>query len=140
AARIVAQVDNETLQLVTALRLELAYGLFQACGGLLVELCDADVANVTLHARADRKNVNHVAGDGNIKRLVHAFANDLQADLAVDWTAHLVDRLVQSKSLNRLVVDMADDVVGQDAGLGCRSFVDRRNNLDEPVLHGDLYS
>ena len=49
-------------------------------------------------------------------------------------------RLVQSKSLNRLVVDMADDVVSHDPGLGCRSFVNRRNNFDEPVLHGDLYS
>src|SRR6516165_8443742 len=35
-------------------------------------------------------------------------------------------------------VEMGDDVVGHDAGLGCRRVVDWGDDLDQAVLHGDL--
>ena len=33
---------------------------------------------------------------------------------------------------------MSDDIAGADARLGCRRIVDRRQDLDEPVLHRDF--
>ena len=67
-----------------------------------------------------------------------ALAHDRELDLGVHRAAHLLDRLVQGQALHRLVVEMGDDVVGHDAGLGRRRVVDRRDDLDQAVLHGDL--
>ena len=36
------------------------------------------------------------------------------------------------------VVELGDDVVGQDAGLGSRRIVDRRHHLDQAVFHRDF--
>ena len=47
-----------------------------------------------------------------------ALADDLELDLGVDRPAHLLDRLVQGQALHLLVVEMGDDVVGQDARVG----------------------
>ena len=65
-------------------------------------------------------------------------ALDLEGDRGIDRAAHLVDGLVQVEALDRLVVDMGDDVVGEDAGAGGRRLVDRRDDLDEAVFHRDL--
>src|SRR5215510_11728252 len=67
-----------------------------------------------------------------------ALAHDLELDLGVLRPAHLLDRLVEREPLHRLVVEMGDDVVGHDAGLGRRGFVDRGDDLDQAVLHGHL--
>ena len=61
-----------------------------------------------------------------------------ELDLGVDRAAHLLDRLVEGQALHRLAVEMGDDVVGHDAGLGGGRVVDRRHHLDQPVFHGDL--
>jgi hypothetical protein len=45
---------------------------------------------------------------------------------------------LRREALHRLVVEMGDDVVGHDAGLGGRRVVDRRHDLDQAVFHGDL--
>ena len=58
--------------------------------------------------------------------------------LVFDRAAHLLDRLVEGQALHRLVVEMGDDVVGHDAGLGGGRVVDRRHDLDQAVLHRDL--
>ena len=96
----------------------------------------ADV--VAFESRAHRAHLDDVAGDRDLDRLVLALAHDRELDLGVHRAAHLVDRLVEGEALHRLVVEMGDDVVGQDAGLGGRRLVDRRHHLDQAVLHGDL--
>ena len=63
---------------------------------------------------------------------------DLEPHGGVDRPAHLLDGLVEGQTLDLLVVDMRDDVVGEDAGPRGRGLVDRRDDLDEPFLHGDL--
>ena len=50
----------------------------------------------------------------------------------------LVDGLVQGQALNLLIVDLGDHVAGHDAGFGGGRVVDRRDHLDEAVLHRDL--
>ena len=139
-AGVVAQVDHEALELLRRdLRGEIGQRLLQAVGGLLVELRDADVADLAaFDAGAHRAHADDVAHDRNIDRLVLALAHDLQPDLGVDRPAHLVDRLVEGEALDRLVVEMGDDVAGHDAGLGGRGVVDRRHHLDQTVLHGDF--
>ena len=67
-----------------------------------------------------------------------ALAHDGQLDLGVDRAAHLLDRLVEGQALHLLAVELGDDVVRQDAGLGGGRVVDRRDDLDEAVFHRDL--
>src|SRR6266487_1876964 len=139
SARIVAQVDNEALELVAGLGGEVGDRFLEALGGLLVELGDADKADVVaFEARAHRAHLDARAGDGDLDRLVLALAHDLEFDLGVLRAAHLLDRLVEGEPLHRLVVEMRDDVVGHDAGLGRGGFVDRGHNLNQAILHGDL--
>ncbi len=38
----------------------------------------------------------------NVDRLLGALAHDLQVDLGVDQTAHLLDRLIERQALHRL--------------------------------------
>ncbi len=52
--------------------------------------------------------------------------------------AHLLDGFAERQALHLLAVELGDDVAGQDAGLVGRRVVDRRDHLDELVLHGDL--
>ena len=88
--------------------------------------------------RAHRTHADHFARERHVDRLVLALADHLELDLGVHGAAHLVDRLVEREALHRLVVDMADDVVRQDAGFGGGRLVDRRHDLDQAVFHRDF--
>ena len=87
---------------------------------------------------AHRAHPDDVAHDRHVDRLVLALAHDRELDLGVDRPAHLLDRLVQGQALHLLVVELGDDVVGHDAGLGGGRVVDRRDDLDQAVFHRDL--
>ncbi len=84
--------------------------------------------------------IDHVAGDRDDDRLVLALAHDRELDRGVHRAAHLLDRLVEGQPLDRLAVELGDDVVRQDAGLGGRRVVDRRHHLDQPAFHGDFHA
>ena len=128
---------NEALQLVGRdLRGEVGDRLLQPVGGLLVELRQLDIADVVaLLIGAHRAHADDVAGDRDFDRLVLTLAHHAQLDLGVDRSTHLFDRLVQGQALHRFVVEMGDDVVGLDAGLGGGRLVDRRNHLHQAVFH-----
>ena len=67
-----------------------------------------------------------------------ALAHDGQLDLGVDRAAHLLDRLVEGEALHLVFVELGDEIVGQHAGLGGGRLVDRRDDLDQAVFHGDF--
>ena len=58
--------------------------------------------------------------------------------LVFDRPAHLLDRLIERQALHLLIIELGDDVVGHDTGLGGRCIVDRRHHLDQTVFHGDF--
>jgi hypothetical protein len=72
-----------------------------------------------------------------LDRNVLPLASDPQADCSVDGPAHFLERLAEGHALGRLVVNMRDDVIGQDASLGGRPVLDRRQHLEETILHLD---
>src|SRR5262249_37063852 len=118
---------------------EIVDRLFQPIGGLLAELRDADVTDVgAFRMRTYRFHPDDVADDRNLDRLVGALADDGELDFGVHRAAHLIDGLVYGETLHGTVIEMRDDVVCHHAGLGRRSIVDRRDDLDQAVLHGDL--
>ena len=88
--------------------------------------------------KRDRPHADDFARDGDVDRLVRALALDLEPGLGIDRTLHLVDGLLERQPLNLVVVDLGDQVAGQDAGLGRRRVVHRRHDLDQAVLHRDL--
>ena len=113
--------------------------LLQSVGGLLIELREPDIADVVaFHLRAHRAHADDVARDGDLQRLVIALAHDGKLDLGVHRSAHFLDCLIQGEALHLLAVELGDDVVGHDAGLGGGRLVDRRHHLDQAVFHGDL--
>ena len=114
--------------------------LLQAFGGLLVELGDADDSRrrrLPCRERTERTRMtSRVIETSNGLSAPLRMMREL--DLGVDRAAHLLDRLVEGEALHRLAVEMGDDVVRHDAGLGGGRLVDRRDHLDQAVLHGDL--
>ena len=114
-------------------------GLTQAVIGFLVELGDADVADVAaLEMRAHRLHVNDLADDRVFLRLLVGAALDEQPHARLRRPAHLVDRLLQREALDGRVVDAGDEVARHESGAGGRRVVDRAHDLDEAVLHHDL--
>ena len=91
-----------------------------------------------LVVRLDGVDADDVAHDLDVERIVDALAHDRQRDRRVDGAAHLLDRLLERQADDLLAVEMRDEVVGQQPGLGGGRVVDRRDDLDDAVLHGDL--
>ena len=48
---------------------------------------------------------------------------------------HLLDGLVERQALHLVVVELGDEIVGEDAGLRGGGVVDRRHDLDQAVFH-----
>src|SRR5712691_3240699 len=80
-AGIVAQIDDKALELVAGLGREIADRLLEPIRRLLVELGDANEADiVTFHARTHRAHADDIARDRYLDRLVLALAHDLELD------------------------------------------------------------
>jgi hypothetical protein len=62
-------------------------------------------------------------------------ALDRQRDRGADRPAHLLDRLLERHALNLLAVELGDDVLGADAGLGGGRVVDRALDADQLLEH-----
>src|SRR5581483_2249583 len=114
-------------------------GLLQVGRGLLVEGGDADVADIVAFGVVlDRIDVDDVARDLDVKRIVDALAHYGERDRRVDRPAHLLDRFLKRKTLDLLLVERGDEIAALDAGLGRRRILDRGNDLDHAVLHRHL--
>ena len=113
--------------------------LVQSVGRLLVERADPDIADVAaIGVEADRLDLDDFALDRDVDRLVGALALDLQLGGGVDRPLHLVDGLLQGQALNRVAVDVGDQIARHDAGLRGRRAIHRRDHLDEAIFHRDL--
>ena len=103
--------------------------------GLFVELRDSNIADIVAFLTlAHRLDLDHRAGQLDILRVLVGAAQNLERHRRIRRAAHLVDGLIEAQALNILVVDGGDDVAGQDPGARGRGIVDRRHDLDEPVL------
>ena len=105
--------------------------------GLLVEGGDADIADIAFERVLHRADAHDVALHRHIEGL-RVLAQDGDGDRRVDRAAHQIDGLIERHALDRLAIDLADEIVGLDAGALGRRIVDRRDDLDEAVFHGDL--
>ena len=109
--------------------------LRDAVAGLLVELGDADIADVVAFLmRAHRLDLDHRAGQLDVLRFLLRAAQDLERHRRIGRAAHLVDGLVEGQPLHVLAIDGGDDVARENAAARGRRIVDRGHDLDEAVL------
>ena len=138
SARVVAQVEDETDQLVAQLLLDLGHRGFNARCRLLGEAGDPDIADAAvLDAVAHRLDPDDVTRDRDLEGFLVATL-DGQLDVRADRTAHALDRLVEGQAEDRLRIQLDDQVTGLDAGAERRGVVDRRDHHDDAVLHRHL--
>ena len=136
-ARVVAQIEHQALHLAVDFGAELLHRPFDPAQRLLAEGDDADIADIPFGARPHGLDLDHRAGDGDLERLAVGAAHGEQ-DVGVGRTAHALDGLGEREPQHRFVVEMGDQVAGLQARAMGRRVVDRRDHLDEPVLHRDL--
>ena len=111
-------------------------GLAHPVVRFLVELGDADIADVAaLQMRAHRLNMDDLADDRELLDVPFRSALDGQLDRRLGRTAHLVDRFLERKALDRRVVDAGDQIAGHQAGARRGRIVDRAHHLDQPIFH-----
>ena len=137
AARIVAQVKHDALEILAELVLELDHRRLDAVVGLLAERGDADVADVVEGLRAHRLNLDGGALQAHLERLLLA-APYRELDGRIHRPAHLLDRLLERHALDGFVVELDDEIARLEARFRRRRVVDRRDDLDQAVIHGDL--
>ena len=128
SARVVAQVDDVALEILADRLLGLVDRLDEVGVRLLVEGRHLDVGDVALVVRLHWVDADDVAHHLHVEGIVNALAHDRERDRRVDGPAHLLDRLLQREPDDLLAVDVGDEVVGQQAGLGgraCRRWATR---------------
>ena len=136
-ARVVAEIENQALDVVADLVLHFLHGALDAGRSLLAERGDANIADVALGARAHRLDLDHRARDGHVERLAPG-APDGEDEVGVDRPPHALDRLGEAEALDRLAVEVGDQVARLEPGAIGRRVVDRRDHLDQAAFHGDL--
>ena len=118
-ARVVAQIQHQSLQ--GAFGLQLLQGLGNILAGGELELGDADVAVAGFQeALPHAGHLDGVAGQGDGKRLAGARAAQGQLDLAALGAAHFFDGLAEAEPLYRHVVQLEDDIAALQVGGGGR--------------------
>ena len=140
APGVVPEIEDETLEVIVACALsELAHCLAEALAGAELELADPDVSVSRLErAAAHARHVDDGPRDGDLDGAGHSFAHDREDDVGAGLSAHHLHGVGQRHPLHRSVVEPDDQVSRFDAGLLRGGVVDRRDDLDEPVLHADL--
>ena len=136
-ARVVAEIEDQALQPSAYLGAELLHRALDPAQRLLAEGDDADIADIALGARAHRLDLDHGARDGDVEGLAVGAPYGEQY-VGVGRAAHALDRLGQGEPLHRFIVEMGDQIAGSQTGAMGRCVVDRRDHLDETVLHRDL--
>ncbi len=143
STRVAAQIQHQALELATGLLLQLLHVLLEVRPGVGLEGAQADVAIARLQqAAAHAGHADGLAGEADVERLRLARTHDGQHHLAA---GRATQRFARINCADRLAVDGDDQVTGEDAGLGCRRVVDRRDHLHAGVvglllqLHADAF-
>ena len=138
-ARVVAQIEDQPLQRRLVVLVQLAQGLGQQLAGVLLELRHAHIAVAVFQQLGfDAADLDDRPRQRQHDGLVDALARDGELDRRPRLAAHALDRIVQGHALHRGIVELDDQIAGLDPGLEGRRVLDRRNDLDEAVLHADF--
>src|SRR6185437_13152051 len=92
----------------------------------LIEFLDTDVTDITaLGARADRTDLDDLPRQGHDDRLCNFRTLDVERHLRSDRAAKFCYHVAERKLVDRLPVDLRNDIAGKNAGLGGGRAVDR---------------
>ena len=140
AARIVAQIEDQTMDIALAQRLKV---VLQFAAGGLVELLDRDVGDT----RPEPDSFTHavardfVARHRERKGLLAAFARDHDSDLRAPRTLQQIGHFGGGQVIGGLVVHLHDDIARPQARLVRRGGGERRHDngfaVERAHLHAD---
>ena len=125
------------MTLAPQLFLDRCNGVVDPVPGLVVEGRQPDEPDGPPGFVFDRFDADELAGQREFQRLGRTVAGDCQPDFGSGGTAHLVDRILQRAAEDQFAVEVGDIVAGLDPGARCGRVVDRRDDLDRPVLDAD---
>src|SRR5690606_8652431 len=115
AARVVAQVENQAVEIVAGAADQVPELRAHGARGIGLELGDAHVDDVAVDPfAAHAGDLDLGALEGDYQRLARAFANDGQIDGGAGLAAHHPHRLVEAETLYRRVVEPGDYVAALD--------------------------
>ena len=137
---VVADVENNAGQFAVGFLAGIFDRFFNHFINIFRKRGNADISNVAaLDFALDGLDFDFLAFEGNVKRLFAGTANG-QFDFGADLAAHFVDGFVQGKSHNLFAVNTGNVIARFQSRLGGRRVVNRRNNLDDAVFHGNFYA
>src|SRR3990167_1922370 len=139
AARVVAQIEYETLESPIVLVVHGFQRLGQVLAGVFLKLRDAGISvarfrHFVLHAL----HLDDRARQRQYHRLVLALAQHGHHDLGVWFAAHALYGVIQRHAFHRRFIQLDDEVARLEAGPIGRSILDGCDHLDEAVLHSHL--
>ncbi|KYD22852.1 hypothetical protein B4135_1075 [Caldibacillus debilis] len=135
-AGILPEVEDQAFH---SLFLQLFQMLFQFLGRPLGKGSDLNFADFSVqHFAVHRFDRDHVAGDFDLDRLIHARAEDRQFHLGPLFAPDQRHRFIGAHALNVFAVHFQYFVVGFQAGLFRRASFNRRDDDDVAVPFFDL--
>ena len=137
AAGIGAQVQHIAGRLVAQALVDAADRLAHVGPGIGRETDDGDDADILLHLPLDGLELDDLARQRQVDRLVAARAHQRQLQAGAGRAAHLVDRLVQRAAIDELAIDMGDIIAGLDPRAPGGGVLRRRDHLDRAILLRD---
>ena len=138
ATGVIAQVKHQALEL--GVLLVDFFGLSgEVFHSAFLELADPDPAITGFNQFAPhRLGANLVARDGDRETAVLGPSQDGQDHLGVGLAAHALDGLIECQPLDQGLVDLADQVTGLEPGAVCWRTLNRGNDFDQALFHGNL--
>ena len=129
-ARIVAQIDHDSAQLVAHLAHRLAQRALEARRGVRVEAGEPDGGDIAVARIADRRRYDESAGEDDLARCLVLGGEEGHVHRAADRPAQAVDHVVEGEIADGLAVDLHEEVVGRHAGFRRRPLLQDRDNAN----------
>ena len=137
ATWIVAQIQNQTLE--RSFLVELLEMLDEITRRALLELDHSHIAVARLdHLGLDALHLDDFAIQNHDQGLALALARDRERYLGIGFATHSLDCIAQTQAFDRGVIELDDQVTRLDPGTKRGRILDRRDHLDEAVLHADF--
>jgi hypothetical protein len=116
-AGIASQVEHDAAKVALGLRAKLGCGAEDLGVRVVLELLEAEVADLALEkARRDARHVDDLADEVEGQQVLVGLAPHGERDVRLGHAAHLVDELVERRARHVLAVDRDDAVTALDAG------------------------
>ena len=136
-ARIVAKIEDNALQIIALFAEEIIDRIHQPGRCLFREGGDPDISDAVEDFRPDRPDLDEIANNGDIERLLLA-ALYLDCHFRANLAAQPFHRLGQLHADDGFIINGNQVILGLQASVRGWRVIDRRDDLDHALFHCDL--